>query len=60
MFRRPDGTWTLSDREMNKFAMALYEASGSYDNKGCSSLGREMYALWNKITDVLQECGYYD
>lgn len=60
MFRRPDGTWEIQDREMNLFAMACYEAVGSFEEKDCPSLSRQMYSIWEKITDILQEVRYYD
>ncbi len=59
MTRQKNGTWKLTDSEMNLFAIFAFEASERYTALGCTALSKEAAEKQTEIHNILNEAGFY-
>lgn len=60
MKRQKNGTWKLTDAEMNYFSILAYEASERYAAIGMNALSKGAEEKAKEIYTVLDEAGHYD
>lgn len=60
MTRQKNGTWKLTDSEMNYFAILAYEASDRYTEIGMNALSKGAEEKAQEIHAILDKAGYYD
>ena len=59
MIRQKNGTWKLTDSEMNLLSIYAYEAKQRMDSMGCYASAEEALETHNTIYELLEKAGYY-
>lgn len=59
MIRNNDGTWILTDNEMNTVSLYLIEAYESYCRRGRDAIGADAEKIASIIYEKLAIAGYY-
>ena len=59
MNRQKNGTWKLSDIEMNLLSIYAYEAKKCFDRVGKHALADKALETHNAIYEILEKAGYY-
>lgn len=60
MKRQKNGTWKLTDAEMNLFSILAFEARERYESIGKNALAKNAHKISHQIYDVLDSAGYYN
>lgn len=60
MIKNNDGTWTLTDEQMNKFIIYMAAAHYHYGKIGKPEKAYEVYQIQQEIYDKLDDAGYYN
>lgn len=59
MIRQKNGTWKLTDEEMNLISIYAQEASDAFARRGMNGMANEAKENSNSIYSILNQAGLY-